>query len=90
MVPYWFLNFLNLLGPGYGHLRGPKLLPWDRKMTYIEMYHFEYQIQNFSPIGLIGQKLDVFVKMAYKSTALWPLKVMDLFSVPLLVLLQVW
>ena len=32
--------------------------------------------QNFSSIGPIGQKFDVFAKMAFKSTALWPLKVM--------------
>ena len=45
--------------------------------------------QNFNSISPIGQKFDVFAKMAFKSTALWPLKVMDQFFDPLLVLLQV-
>ena len=40
--------------------------------------------------GPIGQKFDAFAKMAFKSTALWPLKVMDQFFGPLIVLLQVW
>ena len=44
---------------------------------------------NFSTIGQIGKKFDVFAKMAFKSMALWPLKVMDQFFDPLLVLLQV-
>ena len=45
--------------------------------------------QNLSLIGPIDQKFDVFANMAFKSTAFWPLKVMDQFFDPLLVLLQV-
>ena len=89
MVPNWFLIFLNLLGPSYSHLRGTKLLPWDHRRLMLKCIIMSIRCQNFSSIGPIGQKFDVFSKMAFKSTALWPLKVMDPFFDPLLVLLQV-
>ena len=44
--------------------------------------------QNFSSIGPIDQKFGVFIKMAFKSTALWPLKVMDKFLDTILVVLD--
>ena len=89
MVPNQFLNFLDLYEPSYGHIRGPKLLPWDRRRLMLKCIIMSIRCQNFSSIGPIGQKFDVFSKMAFKSTALWPLKVMDQFFGPLAVLLQV-
>ena len=90
MVPNWYLNFLDLYGPSYSHHRGiVKLLPWDRRRLMLKCIILSIRCQNFSSIGPIGQKFDVFAKMAFKSTALWPLKVMNQFFGPLLVLLQV-
>ena len=89
MVPNQFLNFLDLYGPSYSHHRGPKLLPWDRRRLMLKCIILSTRCQNFSSIGPIGQKFDVFSKMAFKSTALWPLKVMDQFFDPSSVLLQV-
>ena len=89
MVPSQFLNFLDLYGPSNSHHRGLKLLPWDCRRLMLKCIILSTRCQNFSSIGPIGQKFDVFAKMAFKSTALWPLKVMDQFFDPLLVLLQV-
>ena len=89
MVPSQFLNFLDLYGPSYSHHRDIKLLPWDCRRLMFKCIILSIRCQNFSSIGPIGQKFDVFDKMAFKSTTLWPLKVMDQFFDPLLVLLQV-
>ena len=89
MVPNEFLNFLDLYWPSYGHIMGPKLLPWDCQRLMLKCIIMSIRCQNFSSIGPIGQKFDVFSKMAFKSTALWPLKVMDQFFDPSSVLLQV-
>ena len=89
MVPNEFLNFLNLYWPSYSHIMGPKLLPWDRRRLMLKCIIMSIRCQNFSSIGPIGQKFDVFAKMAFKSTTLWPLKVMDQFFDPSSVLLQV-
>ena len=86
MVFEFFEPVRAKLGPSQGF----KTAPMGPTKNHVKMYHFECQIPKFSSIGPIGQKFDVFAKMAFKSTALWPLKVMDAFFGPLLVLLQVW
>ena len=90
MVPNEFLNFLDLYWPSYSHIMGPKLLPWDHRKLMLKCIILSIRCQNFSLIGPIGQKFDVFAKMAFESTTLWPLTVMDHFFGPLSVLLQVW
>ena len=82
MVPNQFLNFLDLCGPSNSHHRGLKLLPWDRQRLMLKYIILSTRCQNFSSIGPIGQKFDVFAKMAFKSKALWPLKVTDQFFWP--------
>ena len=90
MVLNQFLNFLNLCGPSKSHHRGLKLLPWDRRRLMLKCIILCTRCQNLSSIGPIGQKFDVFAKMSFKSTALWPFKVMNQFFGPLLVVLQVY
>ena len=89
MVPNLFLSFVDLCQPSYGHHKGPKVLPWDPRGLIFKDSIMSIRCQNFSSICPKGQKFDVFSKVAFKSTALWPLKVMDQFFDPLLVLLQV-
>ena len=90
MVPNPFLSFLDLCQPSYSHHRGPKVLPWDPRRLIFKHPSMSIRFQNFSSISPICQKLDVFDNMVFKGTALRPLKVMDNFFGPLLVLLQVW
>ena len=74
MVPNQFLNFLDLCGPSNSHHRGLKLLPWDRQRLMLKCIILSTRCQNFSSIGPIGQKFDVFAKTAIKTAALRPLK----------------
>ena len=90
MVPNQFLNFLDLCGPSNSHHRGLKLLPWDRQRLMLKCIILSITCQNFSSIGPIGKKFDVFAKMAFKTTALWPLKVMDQFLGPHIVERNHW
>ena len=69
MGPNQFLNFLDLCGPSNSHHMGLKLLPWDRRRLMLKYILLSTRCQNFSSIGPIGQKFDVFAKMAFKSTA---------------------
>ena len=71
MVSDQFLNFLDLYEPSYNHHRGIKLLPWDRQRLMLKFMILSIRCQNFRSIGPIGQKFDVFAKMAFKSMALW-------------------
>ena len=89
MVHNMFLSILDLCQPSYGHHRGPKVLPWDPGRLNFKHFIMSIRCQNFSSIGSIGKKFDVFAKMAFKSMALWPLKVMDQFFGPLSVPLEV-
>ena len=89
MVPSQFLNFLDLFGPSNSHHRVLKLFPSDRRRLMLKCITLSIRCQDFSSIFPIRQKFDVFAKMVFKSTALWPLKVIDQFFDPSSVLLQV-
>ena len=90
MVPDLIFSFLDLCQQSYGHHRGPKVLPWDPQRLIFKHSIMSIRCQNFSSIGSIGQKLGVFSIRALKTAPLRPVRVLDQFLDPLLVILVGW
>ena len=90
MKPDQFLSFLDLCGPSQAQPQGQKMIPWDCQKLMLKHINMCFIFQNFSSNGQTGKKFDVFPSMAFKRTALQPLKVVKPFFDTLLVLEEVW